>query len=111
MAHTPGPWDIMFNDDVERIRLNGSSLYQVADVTDPDFPTGKPRYNLADLRLMAAAPEMLATLRIAADALDYAQAQVDSENDAHNLRVRLVQVKRVIAKAEGRSDGEDRRVE
>jgi hypothetical protein len=61
--HTPGPWGIVFHDDVERIRLNGSSVYQVADVTDPDFPTGKPRYNLADLRLMAAAPELLRLLR------------------------------------------------
>jgi hypothetical protein len=104
MAHTPGPWGIVFHCDVERIRLNGSTVYQVSDVTDPEFPSGTPRYNLDDLRLMAAAPEMLATLRIAADALDYAQAQVDSENDAHNLRVRLVQVKRVIAKAEGRGE-------
>jgi hypothetical protein len=51
--------------------------------------------------VLMAAPELLAALHLAADALDYAQAQVDSENDAHNLRVRLVQVKRVIAKAEG----------
>jgi hypothetical protein len=58
----------------------------------------------ANARLIAAAPELLAALHVAADALDYAQAQVDSENDAHNLRVRLVQVKRVIAKAEGRSE-------
>jgi hypothetical protein len=101
MAHTPGPWGIVFTGDVERIRLNGSTVYQVSDVTDPDFPSGQPRYNLEDLRLMAAAPEMLATLRIAADALDYAQAQVDSHNDAHNLLVRLEQVKRVIAKVAG----------
>jgi hypothetical protein len=109
MAHTPGPWDIMFNDDVERIRLNGSSLYQVADVTDPDFPTGKPRYNLADLRLMAAAPELLAACKLL---LDYGPnglfvcwcgelgAQCDN-----------CIVADAIAKAEGRSDGEDRRVD
>jgi hypothetical protein len=51
--------------------------------------------------LAGAAPELLAALKVAADAIDYAQAQVDSENDRHNLLVRLVQVKRVIAKAEG----------
>lgn len=101
MAHTPGPWGIVFHGDVERIRLNGSTVYQVSDVTDPDFPSGQPRYCLDDLRLMAVAPEMLDALRIAADALDYAQAQVDSANDAHNLLVRLEQVKRVIAKAAG----------
>jgi hypothetical protein len=48
--------------------------------------------------------ELLAALKVAADAIDYAQAQVDSENDRHNLLVRLVQVKRVIAKAEGRGE-------
>jgi hypothetical protein len=56
----------------------------------------------ANARLIAAAPEMLAALRLAADALDLAQAQVDSENDRDNLCKRLVAVKRVIAKAEGR---------
>lgn len=104
MTHTPGPWDIMFNDDVERIRLNGSSLYQVADVTDPDFPTGKPRYNLADLRLMAAAPELLAACRIAnQELLDMGQGSSASPA--------LRALWWAIAKAEGRSDGEDRRVE
>lgn len=103
MAHTPGPWEIVSHCGSERIRLNGSTVYQVSNAIDPEFPSGTPRCRVADLRLMAAAPELLATLHIAADALDYAQAQVDSENDAHNLRVRLVQVKRVIAKAEGRA--------
>ena len=117
-AHTPGPWDIMFNDDVERIRLNGSTLYQVADVTDPDFPTGKPRYNLADLRLMAAAPELLAALCEARDAF----AALDWEGDENwrwwdATRVdsliagTLHDVNQAIAKAEGRRDGEDRRVD
>ena len=60
--HTPGPWGIVWQADVERIRLNGSTVYQVSDVTDPEFPSSKPRYNLADLHLMAAAPELLAAL-------------------------------------------------
>ena len=88
--HTPGPWDIVFNDDVERIRLNGSTVYQVADATDPDFPTGKPRYNLADLRLMAAAPELLAALKRRAERRD---AFDDDE---------WQDVLRLIAKAEGK---------
>jgi hypothetical protein len=58
----------------------------------------------ANARLIASAPDLLAALKVAADAIDYAQAQVDSENDRHNLLVRLVQVKRVIAKAEGRGE-------
>jgi hypothetical protein len=71
----------------------------VAFVVDISFSVGESD---ANARLIASAPELLATLHIAADALDYAQAQVDSENDRHNLLVRLEQVKRVIAKAEGR---------
>ena len=47
--------------------------------------------------------ELLAALKLAADAIDYAQAQVDSENDRHNLLVKLAQAERVIAKAEGRA--------
>jgi hypothetical protein len=61
--HTPGPWGIVFHGDVERIRLNGSTVYQVSDVTDPEFPSGKPRYNVDDLRLMAAAPALLSALK------------------------------------------------
>jgi hypothetical protein len=100
MAHTPGPW---------RFAQDGSEPYWYVDMPMQDGSTGYGFANamvyttVADARLIAAAPELLATLHIAADALDYAQAQVDSENDAHNLRVRLVQVKRVIAKAEGRA--------
>lgn len=59
---------------------------------------------VASMRLanmFAAAPELLDALRMAADAIDFAQAQVDSENDRYTLCKRLVAVKRVIAKAEG----------
>ena len=63
MAHTPGPWGIVFTGATTRIRLNGSTVYQVSDVTDPDFPSGQPRYCLDDLRLMAAAPELLSALK------------------------------------------------
>lgn len=97
MAHTPGPWIVGEHRGVwvgPVIRAEGGHKGIAFVVGESD----------ANARLIAAAPELLATLHIAADALDYAQAQVDSENDAHNLRVRLVQVKRVIAKAEGRSE-------
>jgi hypothetical protein len=72
MAHTPGRWELVWfrgKGSVARIRLNGSTVYQVSDVTDPEFPSGTPRYNLDDLRLMSAAPELLAALKAIEDDL------------------------------------------
>lgn len=51
-------------------------------------------------RLVAAAPKLLAALRLADNALDYAQAQVDSERDAAALRSWRRDVQRAIASAE-----------
>jgi hypothetical protein len=52
-------------------------------------------------RLQSLASELLPALRMAADAIDFAQAQVDSENDRYTLCQRLVAVRRAIATAEG----------
>jgi hypothetical protein len=94
MAHTPGPWEYQ-NDTIASAH---------GDIARVHCRSSRDKKGWDDRPLIAAAPELLAALHVAADALDYAQAQVDSENDAHNLRVRLVRVKRVIAKAEGRSE-------
>lgn len=51
--------------------------------------------------ILMAAPEMLAALRLADNALDYAQAQVDSERDAAALRSWRRDVQRAIASAVG----------
>lgn len=103
MTHTPGPWRV-HSEHADRIIVNGCCVYQVGNlaVSGSYAPgvLGEPDHD--DVRLMAAAPEMLAALRVAHDALDYAQAQVDSENDAHRLRQWRVQIGRVLAKAEGR---------
>lgn len=55
-------------------------------------------------RLAAAAPRLLDALKFAYDALDYAQAQVDSDSDRkYLLRCRQI-IKPVISSAEGRSE-------
>jgi len=113
MAHTPGLWELAWTcgrDSVARIRLNGSTVYQVSDVTDPDFPSGKPRYNLDDLRLMAAAPELLAALkRVVAQAncaMEY--SGVDADHMVMRALERISKAKCVcetaIATAEGRGE-------
>ena len=96
---TPGIWTV-YEEGAE----DGAQVWAREDGPTPTRQRVASHVGDADARLIAAAPELLAALHVAADALDYAQAQVDSENDAHNLRVRLVQVKRVIAKAEGREE-------
>lgn len=52
--------------------------------------------------LIAAAPELLAALKEAYDALDYAQAQVDSDTDRWHLTRCRRKLKPVIDRAEGR---------
>jgi hypothetical protein len=54
--------------------------------------------------LVAAAPELLAALKVADMALDFAQAQVDSERDANQLRGWRREIQKAIAKAEGRGE-------
>jgi hypothetical protein len=109
MAHTPGPWSVVLNGDFHRIKVNGSTVYSVADVTSPDYQCiSPPRHCVDDLLLMAAAPEMLAALKRVVDqancAMDY--SGVDAEHTLKRAMERISKAKCVcetaIAKAEGR---------
>ncbi len=55
-------------------------------------------------RLIEAAPALLVALRDAYDALDYAQAQVDSDTDRMHLTRCRRKIKPVIDRAEGRNE-------
>lgn len=55
-------------------------------------------------RLIEAAPALLVALRDAYDALDYAQAQVDSDTDRMHLTRCRRKIKPVIDWAEGRGE-------
>jgi len=102
MSHTPGPWAAHegWPSDVWHVDMPGRTYSIGVSRADSDEDMAVEEVQ-ANARLIACAPEMLDALRLAADALDLAQAQVDSENDRYNLCKRLVAVKRVIAKAEG----------
>jgi hypothetical protein len=86
------------DDQMVAIHLGGK---HVADVTSVglEFPT--------DLfNLLLALPYMTEALKVAVTGLDFAQAQVESENDAYQLRQWLMEVKRVLNKVEnGESKG------
>lgn len=94
MGHTPGPWTIEWEDD------NGALYENGVLINSPDGPVA---FNVIDCsaHLIAAAPELLAALRDAYDALDYAQAQVDSDTDRMHLTRCRRKIKPVIDRAEG----------
>lgn len=93
MAHTPGPWQAL--PEHGRIVLNGSAIYGVADITG-DYAN----WNSDDLRLMAAAPELLEALRSAVAVLS--GWECTSKLDAGDTQtVRLC--KAALSKAEGRA--------
>jgi hypothetical protein len=56
MAHTPGPWRV-HSEVPNRIILNGSACYEVERTTSESALC-----NHADMRLIAAAPDLLAAL-------------------------------------------------
>jgi hypothetical protein len=53
MSHTPGPWRV-HSEVPNRIILNGSACYEVVDLVRME-----QYHNYADMRLIAAAPELL----------------------------------------------------
>ncbi len=80
------------DDKTVAIHLDGK---HVADVTsvESDFPTEL-------FNLLLALPYMTHALKVAVNGLDFAQAQVESENDSYQLRKWLMEVKRVLNKVE-----------
>lgn len=107
MSHTPGPWRV-HSEVPNRIILNGSACYEVECSTSESALC-----NRADVRLMAAAPRMLAVLRQAQadlELLDESGDEVGWRNmDATEVDQLighlLYTVDKCINRAEGRTDG------
>lgn len=100
-SHTPGPWachDTSFHaHDYRLSRPDGSFL----PVTAPYNDHSEQR---ANARLIAAAPDMLATLHLALAALGDATAQLQAfDGDMSLVSAVSADVSAVIAKAEGRT--------
>ena len=64
MSHTPGPWIIgkSYTDDIAIREVDGMECIATALPTEPDEQAGKEE-QLANARLIAAAPAMLEALR------------------------------------------------
>ena len=90
MTHTPGPWQARPNDG--QIILNGSNAYDVQEIYND-----QGGFNPDDIRLMAAAPDLLSAARLAnQELIDLGQGSSASPA----LRALWA----AIAKAEGRTD-------
>lgn len=105
MSHTPGPWKVGAvpgNTGKAREILSASRcIAWTASTWDDDMGDVVTAEDDANACLIAAAPDMLKALQLADNALDYAQAQVDSERDAAALRSWRRDVQRAIAIATG----------
>jgi hypothetical protein len=66
--HTPGPWHIGVCRPISYKFIYGPSGEAVADC---DHKTNSPGENLANARLIAAAPELLSALQALVDCPDY----------------------------------------
>ena len=89
-AHTPGPWQI---DETRRAIPVVAGLKTLALVLHQSLPEAE---NLADARLIAAAPDLLAVLKIAAELID-GSAHCEDPSAFIDL------CRDTIAKAEGRA--------
>lgn len=106
MAHTPGPWRV-HSEHADRIIVNGCCVYQVRDMTTGDGYAGNGygQPSPVDVRLMAAAPDLLAALKMAkAELIDqYEENYPDDESD-NDVTDAIDAAIAAIAKAEGRTD-------
>jgi hypothetical protein len=96
MSHTPGPW-IVTNEDPPRILATDDRATVVAVTT---APRSNPS-NMADARLIAAAPELLEALKkIVRRAFPVSGSDaMDLRRDLHHIQEIALQA---IAKAEGK---------
>lgn len=91
--HTPGPWYVMDKGfqrryPVPTVYAPGDELRYIAFCQDlPSF--GEPTNNLANARLIAAAPELLEALKYAVDNPEFCSSEFD------------IVARAAIAKAEG----------
>jgi len=97
-AHTPGPWAIT-ETGIFAEHLNAHGNFYICALP---FPREEPSaQEAANLRLIAAAPELLAALRGAESALRKALPFCPADAEAHFVGEWLEEARAAIAKAEG----------
>jgi hypothetical protein len=107
-THTAGPWQIQFWNDSSRpsrrdtpvITTGKDAIGELFNLWDEDGEDREAE-RLANARLIAAAPEMLATLKSLAIGLSPASVEMQRENLADLCRVCREIVESAISKAKG----------
>lgn len=100
--HTPGPWNVAYYGYTERpvIKHGSQSIADVRGCELDDTTT----HSLANARLIAAAPDLLAALKLALPCVEYAEIETASkgQNEAHDKCLSALEwIREAIAKAEG----------
>lgn len=95
MSHTPGPWRFHRTAGVPRIHVNAPDTFSIARVSTSHFGVEAAT---ANARLIAAAPDLLSSLRSLVDRL----RRVERWPVASDHMAYLQDAEAAIAKAEGR---------
>lgn len=84
MKHTPGPWRIDYDENASpHIWIDAETEFGVAKIESCDHGDGKETLNQEDwdnARLIAAAPELLAALKLAQVAILSLSRRIDIQN-------------------------------
>ena len=107
-THTPGPWQIQFWNDSARpsrrdtpvITTGKDAIGELFNLWDEDGEDREAE-RLANARLIAAAPEMLAALESLAVGLSPASVEMQRENLADLCRVCREIAENALAKVKG----------
>lgn len=109
--HTPGPWHVSAAaDPIERSIgfvyggfVGGDADYGTIAITQSNSYADDLRHDMAcaNARLIAAAPEMLAALKVARECIDYCRRAHKDAQSGTGFPVEVI-LDAVIAKAEGR---------
>ena len=87
-AHTPGPWT-HYEHSTANIRIVGTTLTNAQQHAVAHLcPTGRAELDLANARLIAAAPDLLAALNDAVRQLDFIAAALAQK---HTVSISSVQ--------------------
>tara|TARA_R110000824_G_scaffold375880_1_gene566855 strand:+ start:2808 stop:3146 length:339 start_codon:yes stop_codon:yes gene_type:complete len=106
--HTPGPWEVDNDFQEEGTYANCFVVHTTPPLPGHPALEGRGEHPpevreamAANCRLIAAAPELLAELALAAEALDFAQSCTPNQRDSDLLQARRLSALRVIADATG----------